>query len=133
MSEAFTGLGESRYIYLTHFRKDGTPVGIPIWFVRDDDHLAVWVENADTWKVKRMRRNPNVTVADCDVRGNHRGPEIAATAEVLDLDGTQRVRSLIAAKYGLSGRFALYANRLFRGKNASVGIAIRCANASTST
>ncbi|MFG1791227.1 PPOX class F420-dependent oxidoreductase [Nocardia sp. NPDC049149] len=125
MCDAFTELGDRPYIYLTHYRKDGTPVGIPIWVARDGDHLVVWVENIDTWKVKRMRRNPNVTVAACDLRGNHRGPEIAATAEVLDMDGTEQVRHLIAEKYGLRGRFALYANRILRGKNTSVGIAIR--------
>lgn len=125
MGDPLTELGDSPYIYLTHYRKDGTPVGLPIWVARDGEHLVVWVENIDTWKVKRMRRNPNVTVATCDMRGNHRGPEISATAQVLDLDGTNRVRHLIAQKYGLRGRFALCANRILRGKNTSVGIAIR--------
>ncbi|UFS97095.1 PPOX class F420-dependent oxidoreductase [Nocardia huaxiensis] len=125
MCDEFLRLGDGPYVYLTHFRKDGTPVGIPIWVVRDGAHLAVWVENADTWKVERMRRNPRVTVAACDLRGNRRGPEIPATAEVLDTAGTDRVRSLIASKYRLRGRFALYANRIARGKNTSVGIALR--------
>ncbi|MEU7138547.1 hypothetical protein ABZ942_03740 [Nocardia sp. NPDC046473] len=59
------------------------------------------------------------------MRGNHRGPEIAATAQLLDIDGTNRVRHLIAEKYGLRGHFALHVNRILRGKNTSVGIAIR--------
>ncbi|AFT99661.1 PPOX class F420-dependent oxidoreductase [Nocardia brasiliensis] len=127
MSEQFLTLGDGKYVYLTHFRKDGTPVGLPIWVARDAERLVVWVENIDTWKVTRMRRNPQVTVASCDLRGHRRGPEVAARAEVLDVAGTDHVRKLIARKYGLPGRAALWGNRLFRGKNTSVGIALYCA------
>ncbi|WP_280391092.1 PPOX class F420-dependent oxidoreductase [Nocardia brasiliensis] len=131
--DSFTALGDGKYVYLTYLRANGTAFGFPIWVARDGDRLVVWVENADTGKVRRMRRNPQVTVAACDLRGNRRGSEIAATATVLDTAGTDRVRALIARKYGLPGRLALYGNRLLRGKNTSIGIAFTAAETASRT
>ncbi|KZM72821.1 PPOX class F420-dependent oxidoreductase [Nocardia terpenica] len=128
---SFTDLGDGKYVYLTYLRKNGTPVGFPIWVARDGDRLVVWVENVDTGKVKAMRRNPGVTVAACDLRGNRRGAQIAATARILDTDETNHVRALIARKYRLPGYLAIYGNRLLRGKDTSVGIALTRADAVT--
>jgi len=34
-------LAESKYLSLTTFRMDGTPVATPVWLVREGDHLYV--------------------------------------------------------------------------------------------
>ena len=48
-------LADARYLSLTTFRKDGTPVATPVWVVSDDGRrLLVWT-GADTWKAKRIR------------------------------------------------------------------------------
>ncbi|WP_327417419.1 PPOX class F420-dependent oxidoreductase [Streptomyces sp. NBC_01233] len=93
-------LGRARYVSLTTFRKDGTPVATPVWAVVDGGELYVWTRS-DSWKVKRIRNDGRVTVTACDVRG--RVVEGAAVREgravLLDEAGLQRVRKLMSRKY----------------------------------
>ncbi len=116
-------LSGARYVLLTTFRKDGTPVPTPLWAAADGDKLVMWTVT-DSWKVKRIRRNPRVTVAACDVRGNRRGEDIEATAELLDAAGSDRARDLIARRYGLFGWLTMKGSLLRRGRTGTVGVAI---------
>jgi PPOX class probable F420-dependent enzyme len=95
-------LSAARYASVTTYRKDGTPVATPVWLVRDGDALAIWT-NAKTGKVKRIRRNPAVTVAPCSMRGRLRGEPVPARAEALPVGDGARIRRLIRQKYGLQG------------------------------
>ncbi|WP_405775389.1 PPOX class F420-dependent oxidoreductase [Streptomyces sp. NBC_00859] len=93
-------LGRSKYVSLTTFRKDGTPVATPVWAAEDGGELFVWTRS-DSWKVKRLRRDSRVLVTVCDVRG--RVPEGASAMEgvarLLDDADIRRVRRLLRAKY----------------------------------
>lgn len=106
---------------LTTFRKDGRAVPTPVWVVRDGRSLAIWTV-ADSGKVKRIRRNGDVTVAACDVRGNPRGPAVPGHATIDDPAGADRVRALLRAKYGLLGRLTLLGSRLRRGASGTVSV-----------
>src|SRR5690606_13387398 len=61
-------LRPERYINLETFRKDGSGVKTPVWFVNVGDKLGVF-SNGKAYKVKRLARDPRVRVAACDVRG----------------------------------------------------------------
>ncbi|MEV6682926.1 PPOX class F420-dependent oxidoreductase [Streptomyces erythrochromogenes] len=93
-------LGSARYVSLTTFRKDGTPVATPVWAVADGGELYVWTRS-DSWKVKRIRNDGRVTVAACDVRGRieEGAPVIEGRARLLDEEGLRRVRKLMSRKY----------------------------------
>ncbi|WP_405137221.1 PPOX class F420-dependent oxidoreductase [Nocardia sp. NBC_01388] len=123
MDNPFGPAGTAKYVLLTTFKKDGTPVGTPIWAALDDGRLYVWTV-ADSWKVKRARRNPQVTVQPCDVRGKASGEIVQAKATVLDGAGSERVRGLIKRRYGLQGLLVVGASTLRRGKDGTVGIEI---------
>ncbi len=117
-------LAQQKYVLLTTYKKDGTPVGAPVWVAPDGDRLVVWT-NPKSWKVKRLHRNAAVTVQACDARGRTSGsPVSAGTARVLDGDGTERVRDLIAHKYGVIGTLLIRGHKLIFGKDRSVGLAI---------
>ncbi|WP_324788220.1 PPOX class F420-dependent oxidoreductase [Streptomyces sp. H51] len=118
---ALKRLGEGKYLLVTSYRKNGTPVATPVWVVRDGDTLGVWT-SADSWKVKRIRARPEVLVGPCDVRGNPTGPQVAATAEITDEATLARYRELIGRKYGVLGRLTLLGSRLRRGLDGTVGI-----------
>ena len=76
-------LAGERYISLTTFKRDGTPVSAPVWVTSDDGRrLLVW-SGAQTWKVRRLRRDPRVLVAAASFRGVERGARIAGRARVL--------------------------------------------------
>ena len=120
-------LAAEKYILLTTFRKDGRAVPTPVWAVRDGDALAVWTR-ADSGKVKRIRRNGEVTVAPCDVRGRPHGAEVPAHATIYGGD-IGRIRDLLKHKYRLLGRLSLLGSRLRRGEGGTVGIRVTLAEA----
>jgi uncharacterized protein len=68
---------------LTTFRRDGTAVATPVWFVADGGTLLVWTGES-TWKVKRLRHDPHVEVAICDFRGRELGPRARGSATIDD-------------------------------------------------
>lgn len=116
-------LAAGSYAQLTTYRRDGRVVPTPVWAVQLGDALGVWTVS-DSGKVKRIRREPWVTVAACDMRGNRLGPAHHARAELLDTDDTAEIRRRIGRKYGLLGRLALLGSRLRRGTSGTVGIRI---------
>ncbi|MGY2029176.1 hypothetical protein [Nocardia gipuzkoensis] len=57
----------------------------------DGDRIVVWT-NPKTWKVKRIRRNPEVTLQVCDGRGR------PASEEVVRASSTRTARSACATR-----------------------------------
>ncbi|MFC4128556.1 PPOX class F420-dependent oxidoreductase [Nocardia rhizosphaerae] len=124
MTNRLGALQTANFVLLTTFRKDGSPVGTPVWAVARDGKLFVWTVT-DSWKVKRIRRNPEVTVQPCDARGNPKGDAVVGgTARLLDGAETERVRSLLRRKYWLTGPLVILGSNLRRGKDGTIGIEI---------
>jgi uncharacterized protein len=110
-------LTSCRYISLTTFKRDGTPVSTPVWVVSDDGRrLLVW-SAAKTWKVRRLRRNPEVLVAPSNFRGKERGEPVRATARVIDDPG---IDALLRQKYGWQKRALDWVNRRSDGEWATI-------------
>ncbi|MEU3993102.1 PPOX class F420-dependent oxidoreductase [Streptomyces platensis] len=120
-------VARSPYVSLVTFRRNGTPVATPVWAVAEGAELLVWTRD-DSWKVKRLRHDPRVTVTPCDVRG--RIAEGARTAEgtgrlLEGAAGLGRVRKAMARKYGLRFRLMDVVGALVRGgKRPHVGISV---------
>jgi uncharacterized protein len=116
-------LGSEKYVSVTTFRKDGTPVATPVWCAQDGDALLFWTVT-DSGKVKRLRRDPAVTVAPCDVQGRLTGEPVAGQARILSAAETERVRGLLRRKYGLLGRITLLGSRIRRGPTGTVAVRV---------
>lgn len=120
-------LAEGKYLSLTTFRKSGEAVATPVWVARDGDHLYV-TTRADSWKVKRLRNNPAVLLAPCDMRGGLTGEQVGGVGEVLDSEASAHARQLIQNRYGLTAR-ALFAwesiNAKLRRSRAPENVGIR--------
>ena len=117
-------LGSEKYVLLTTFRRDGRAVPTPLWVVADGPGLAFWTPKG-TGKLKRIRNNPRVTVAACDMRGNPTGEAIQATARIGDADDRRRVSDALRRKYGLIGRLSLIGSRVRRGADGTVAVLVR--------
>jgi PPOX class probable F420-dependent enzyme len=87
-----------RYLSLTSYKRDGTAVATPVWFVQQDGRLLVETD-ANSGKVKRIRRNPAVRVAACTASGRLRGEQFSAVAQVLPESEVSGVERLITRKY----------------------------------
>jgi PPOX class probable F420-dependent enzyme len=53
-----------KYVSITSFRRDWTGVATPVWFVQEAGRLLIQT-GTNSGKVKRIRRNPRVTIAPC--------------------------------------------------------------------
>lgn len=99
-----TDIRDARYVSLTSFKRDGTPVPVPVWIAPLDDGRAGFTTDAGSFKVKRIRRNPSVELRACDMRGKvaDGADVIAATAVVVD-GGPEHdlVHRAVAKKYGI--------------------------------
>jgi PPOX class probable F420-dependent enzyme len=95
-----TPLDSQRYINLETFKKDGGAVQTPVWAAPLDGKLVV-VTDGTSYKVKRLRRNPRIRAAACDVRGKLKGEWHEGSGRVIE-DPGQRDRALAALrqKYG---------------------------------
>lgn len=91
-------LFEGKYLGLTTFKRDGSGVTTPVWFVSEDGRLLVETE-ADSSKVQRILHEPTVSVALCSARGTLRELPVPAHAELLPDDEIKWVEGLIARKY----------------------------------
>ncbi|MBD8506836.1 PPOX class F420-dependent oxidoreductase [Hoyosella sp. G463] len=123
MAPTFEDLAAAKYVLLTTFRKDGTAVGTPLWVAADGQRLLVWTET-NSYKVKRIRRDPRVTIAVCGARGKPNGEAVEGRAEVLEQEGTELARRLISEKYGILGKLIVKGSLLRRGRRGTIGVAI---------
>ena len=106
MGSAFADLRNARYISLTTYRRDGTPVATPVWSAMGDGRLYVQT-GRDSGKVKRLRRDPRVTLARCRASGRISGPAVAGRARILDAEDAETAARLLRRKYGWQKRLAL--------------------------
>jgi PPOX class probable F420-dependent enzyme len=87
-----------KYLSVTTYRRDGTGVATPVWFVQEGGRLLIETD-ASSYKVRRIRRNPCVTVAPCTATGRLRGAVVPARAQLLPDTDVTRVERLMARKY----------------------------------
>jgi PPOX class probable F420-dependent enzyme len=118
-------IAASKQISLITYRKDGTPVATPVWHVAQGNTVTT-VSAADAWKVKRIRRNPEVEIVACDIRGKVApgAQAVRGTATLLPDSETEATRRLLERRY-VSARIGGTITRLLRIKRpAGIGIVI---------
>jgi uncharacterized protein len=97
---SFAPFARQRTVLLTTFRRDGTPVGTPVSIVVEGDRAFI-----RTWdsagKAKRIRSNPEVTIAPCTASGRPTGPPVPAHARILAGEESARAGRLLARKHPL--------------------------------
>ena len=87
-----------KYLSITSYRRDGSGVSTPVWFAAEDERLLVMTDSK-SGKVKRIRRNPYVTIAPCSGRGKPKAKPMLAHAELLPASEVERAKRLIRRKY----------------------------------
>lgn len=95
-------IGDQEYVSLTTYKADGTPKPLPVWIVDLGDNTVGFTTHGESWKVKRIRNNPKVTLQPSDQRGNIvEGSNIVeGTARMGNDHEFERVSSLVKTKYG---------------------------------
>ena len=111
-----------KYLNLETFKKSGDGVRTPVWFAADPAadlassgaRLYMYTIGV-SGKVKRVRNNPRVRIAPCDMRGNVLGEWVEARAEIVTGEEAARGMQLLNKKYfpwkQLLGFFASFSRR----------------------
>ena len=107
-------LDRARYISLTTFKKDGSPVSSAVW-ITGADGTYVFTTGGGAWKTKGLLRNPAVEVQVCDMRGRvepatkrYTGTGTVANSP----DAVAAAQRALATKYGWQFKAAQLADGL---------------------
>ena len=103
---SFTAFAGHKYLNLETFKKSGQGVKTPVWFAAEpslsldssDAKLHVYTIGV-SGKVKRIRNNPRVRVAPCDMRGRVLGEWMEARAEIVTGKEAAHGMQLLNKKY----------------------------------
>jgi uncharacterized protein len=127
VTPTFADLAKAQYILLTTFTKDGRPKPVPLWAAADGERLLV-ITQESSWKVKRIRNTPRVTLAVCDMRGRPKSEAVEGTAAILDKSQTAAVYDAIGKRYGIVGKVFNLFSKLRGGMENNVGLELRVAS-----
>ena len=86
------------------------------------------ITQESSWKVKRIRNTPRVTVAVCDVRGNPKSEAVEAVAEILPKSANGGTYDAIGKRYGLLGKTFNLFSKLRGGMQNNVSILLKPVN-----
>ena len=117
-------LAGEKYINLETYRKNGQGVRTPVWFVEmiNGDGSVLYVRTSDdTGKYKRVRNNPSVQIAPCNMRGSVKGNWVKGEARIADEEEKVKVFKMLEKKYGIIYKMT----RVFLSGKNYVVIAIR--------
>ncbi|HEX3089450.1 MAG TPA: PPOX class F420-dependent oxidoreductase [Ilumatobacteraceae bacterium] len=95
-------LGDEKYLALTTFKRDGTPVTTAVWAAPIDDKTIGFWTSSGSGKAKRLAHTSKVIVQPSDGRGRVKAgtTPIEATAELVTGPQLEGIRTKIVAKYG---------------------------------
>lgn len=91
---------DERYVNLATFKRDGTAVETPMWFVTLNGRLCFFTDGT-SYKVKRLRRDTRVRVAPCNVSGVVKGEWKDSNGRIVTENALiQQINECLLAKYG---------------------------------
>jgi PPOX class probable F420-dependent enzyme len=122
----FADVATSEYILLTTFTNDGRPKPTAIWAAPQGDALVA-ITQEKSWKVRRIRNTPRVTIAVCDRSGNPMGEPVEAIAAILDKSANAVTYDAIGKRYGLLGKTFGVFSKLRGGLKNNVTIELKAA------
>jgi PPOX class probable F420-dependent enzyme len=128
MAATFSEVSTAEYVLLTTFTKDGRPKPTAIWVAPAGDRVVA-ITQEQSWKVKRIRNTPRVTIAKCDRSGKPKGEAVEAVAAIMDKSETGTVYDAIAKRYGLIGKTFNLFSKLRGGMKNNVGIELKASPA----
>jgi uncharacterized protein len=96
------GITDEKYMLLTTFRRNGTPVASPVWVVALDGDTFGFATSSASGKAKRLAHTGRVTVQASDSRGRvHTGsPVIEGTARITTGPEYLTIKAKVREKYG---------------------------------
>lgn len=112
---------DRKYLNLESYRKNGEAVRTPLWYAQQAQTLYVYT-GADTWKVKRVRKNPRIRIVPCSMRGAPEGEWIEARVRFVQGEEEAKGRQLLDRKYGWQKRLIDWSGKLRKTRTVVMAI-----------
>lgn len=122
-ADNLSDLSKFKYITIETFRKNGAGVRTPIWFIIYQG-LIYFRTDVNSGKVKRIRNNPHVRIAGCDIRGNLKGNWFDGKVKFADSTESSITYSMIDKKYGFITTLIRIFNKIRRTNPVVIAISI---------
>jgi uncharacterized protein len=102
----FPAFADHKYLNLETFRKNGQGIKTPVWFAAepaaglDSSEARLYVYTIGvSGKAKRIRNNPQVNIAPCDMKGKLLGEWVPARAQIVAGSDAEHGMQLLNKKY----------------------------------
>ncbi len=96
---------DQKYINLETYKKDGTPIRTPVWFVIDNDLIYV-ITRDSTGKVKRLKNSQDVRIVSCSFKGEPKNEWVKGKTEMVTGEEADKAIKLRNKKYGMFARLS---------------------------
>lgn len=120
-NEKLSEFAGEKYVNLATYRKNGTAVYTPVWFAEEGDQLYIY-SLANAGKVKRIRNNPRIKIAPCDVRGKVKGKWVEAEARIVEASESEHGHKLLNKKYGMLKSIGDFFSKLRKRERTVIAI-----------
>jgi len=94
---------DQKYINLETYKKDGTPIRTPVWFVIGKELIYI-ITRDSTGKVKRLKNNHDVRIVPCSFKGEPKNDWVKGKAEMITGEEADEIIKLRKKKYGMLAR-----------------------------
>lgn len=129
-------LGDEKYMLLTTYKKDQTPVPTPVWLVPVTETSVGFWTSSGSGKAKRLARTSKVSVQACDARGRVTpgSTPMEAVARTASSDEFEAIKKKVKKKYGFMVQMSSFLNtvggtiRRRRIPYGDIGIVVELAN-----
>jgi hypothetical protein len=110
-----------KYLSLESYRRSGEGVATPVWFAQVGSRFYIYTLE-DAFKVKRIRNNPRVRIAPCDIRGRISGQWVPASARVVAGEEDSNGHALLDRKYGWAKKIGNLFRRFRKRKRVVIAV-----------
>ena len=94
---------DQKYINLETYKKEGTPIRTPVWFVIGNDLIYV-ITRESTGKVKRLKNNQDVRIVPCSFKGEAKNEWVKGKTQMITGEEADKAIKLRKKKYGMLAR-----------------------------
>jgi PPOX class probable F420-dependent enzyme len=115
---------KQNYLNIETFRKNGTGVKTPVWFVQEGEKLYIWTESS-SGKARRIRNTGKANIVPSKGDGAPVGVWVPAKAWADDAEASiGYLKALMRKKYGFA--FSLFAilGKLRRSKYTAIRVEV---------
>ena len=96
---------DQKYINLETYKKDGTPIRTPVWFVIDKEIIYI-ITRDSTGKVQRLKNNHDVRIVPCSFKGEPKNDWLKGKTEMITGEEADKAIKLRKKKYGMFARLS---------------------------